>query len=120
MKVTPFILIPTNPMNIKTFLVTGNPYGTDIIITTKNGVQYNLGQQFTTDFASIPSILRGLFDVMGKNAVPALLHDYLCRNKIYPRKVCDKIFYDLLTENGVVWIRRKLMYYAVRVYSCLH
>lgn len=73
---------------------------------------------FSTDFASIPRVLRSLVPQHPRQAEPACLHDYLySRNTKYKhitRKVADQIFKEALKSNGV-GRRRHLMYIGVRL-----
>jgi hypothetical protein len=69
---------------------------------------------FITDLASIPRIFRLFFIKNGKHRAAAIVHDYLIRPD-FPRVLADKIFYEAMKVCKVKKIRRKLMYYAVRM-----
>ena len=70
-----------------------------------------------TDFASIPRAFRRILSRTGRHDKAAVLHDHLCENKIVPRKKADKIFLEAMEVLGVGWLKRKIMYRAVRTYS---
>lgn len=65
------------------------------ILFTYNGKTYTIPKDFLTDFASIPDFVKILlFSDKDKYTVAAIIHDYLCRYKIFPRNVCDEIFFE--------------------------
>jgi hypothetical protein len=94
---------------------------------------------FTTDLASVPRVLTWLFPRYGKYTKAAVLHDYLCRTigretvEVFParpeeeteappepqlielrdRSDADEVFRLVMTELGVPWARRWLMWSAV-------
>lgn len=74
---------------------------------------------FETDFASVPRIFWMICPpVAGNHAKPAVLHDYLCEN-YYNQAETDKIFLEAMQVNGVGWIKRTLMFQAVRLYQII-
>jgi hypothetical protein len=66
------------------------------------------------DGASIPLGLRFLFPHGGKKFAPAAMHDYLYRTGVIHKRRADKIFYDLMMENGVEPWKAKAMYWGVK------
>ncbi len=73
-----------------------------------------------TDFASIPKGLRWMISRVGKHGKAAVVHDYLCDQcniGIGTRKDADKIFLWAMKELGVGFVKRRVMYSAVRAYS---
>ena len=71
---------------------------------------------FITDLASIPVIFRSfLLRKNGKHRLAAVVHDFLCRDKSFNRVLADKIFLEAMKLCGVSWLRRSLMYSAVRL-----
>lgn len=72
---------------------------------------------FITDFASIPKIFWSAFGAPSNYAPSATIHDYICRNKIFDRKKCDKIFYRAMIDSYVNYITAVTFYSAVRLYS---
>jgi hypothetical protein len=77
-------------------------------------------QGFVTDYASIPRIFRPIVLPYGKHSGASVVHDYLyskdCDLDI-ERKKADKIFLEILKEEGVNPILARLMYVAVRIFG---
>ena len=77
-------------------------------------------QGFITDYASIPRIFRPIVLPYGKHSGASVVHDYLyskgCNLNI-ERKKADKIFLEILKEEGVNPILARLMYIAVRIFG---
>ena len=75
---------------------------------------------FVTDYASIPRIFRPIVLPYGKHSGASVVHDYLyskgCNLNI-ERKKADKIFLEILKEEGVNSILARLMYIAVRIFG---
>ena len=75
---------------------------------------------FVTDYASIPRIFRPIVLPYGKHSGASVVHDYLyskgCNLNI-ERKKADKIFLEILKEEGVNPILARLMYVAVRIFG---
>lgn len=72
---------------------------------------------FETDFASVPRCAWWFCPpVTGNHAEAAVLHDYLCVTSSN-QKHTDKIFLEAMKANGVGWLKRTVMYMAVRVYQ---
>ena len=75
---------------------------------------------FITDYASIPRIFRAIVLPYGKHSGASVVHDYLyskgCDLNI-ERKKADKIFLEILKEEGVNPILARLMYIAVRIFG---
>jgi len=68
-----------------------------------------------TDFGSVPRLclLYALFGDVGHAS--AAVHDYLCRTKLVPRAVADRVYREALAAEGVPAWRRPPMYAGVRV-----
>src|SRR5215470_2753011 len=74
-------------------------------------------QGFLTDFASVPRIFTWLLPRYGRYTRPAILHDYLCdlaRTGAIDRADADGIFRRAMRELGVPFLKRWLMWTAVR------
>ena len=75
---------------------------------------------FVTDLASIPRLLTPLFPIHGLQTRAAVVHDWLYANQgdvdsgPYTRKQCDEIFLIGMEQLGVGWLKRTMMYNAVR------
>jgi len=70
-----------------------------------------------TDFASVPGIFQWLVPRSGRYTKPAVLHDFLCRHG--DERGCDLadadgIFRRAMAELGVAFLRRWIMWGAVR------
>lgn len=73
---------------------------------------------FSTDFASVPRqsvIAWGLFG--GRAMRPAIVHDYLCRQRLYKREKCDRIFLEAMRVEGLPDDKAIPMYIAVAAYT---
>jgi len=70
---------------------------------------------FVTDLVSSGRFIWFIIPPHGDAANPSIVHDYLCRNKIYNRKKCDIIFLELMS-NIQEW-QRLLMYIYVRAFG---
>lgn len=91
----------------------------DDLIWEDNGWKYRVPAGFIYDGASIPDFA---WSVVGHPFMrgyrrPAALHDFLCREKLYPHQMVHDMFYDCLRAEGVTWWRAKLMHYAVATYG---
>lgn len=82
---------------------------------TKAGKVITVPKGFKTDFASIPRIFRTLIHGHDRTRKPAVIHDYLYDRAIGTRKEADKIFLEALEESGVSSVKRRAMYWAVRI-----
>lgn len=69
---------------------------------------------FTTDFASVPRIFTWLVPPYGRYTKAAILHDFLCHTKPVSRAEADGIFRRAMRELGVSFLRRWMMWAAVR------
>lgn len=72
---------------------------------------------FLTDFASVPRMFWGLFPPAGRWSLAAIVHDYLCRAEPqgWDSKLAAQCFRTIMRELGVGWLRRSIMYRAVRI-----
>lgn len=71
---------------------------------------------YTTDFASIPPLVRAVFPPFGRHAKAAVLHDWLYLvGEPGRRAFADRIFLDAMRDLAVSRWRRWLMYWAVRL-----
>ncbi len=80
-------------------------------------VTFTIPKGFRTDFASIPKAFRMIVSPIGLHGKAAVLHDYLCEYGYMTRKEADEIFLEAMKILGVGWVRRTIMYKAVRAYS---
>ena len=82
-----------------------------------SGEPIDVPKGFVTDFASIPRIFLPIIgQEHGRRA--AIVHDWLYAtdglNGKYTRQQCDQIFLEALGILDVSWVKRHLMYLAVR------
>lgn len=72
---------------------------------------------FDFDGVSIPRILWSLVGspMTGGYQRSACLHDALYASQLFPRDVCDKIFYEAMKAEGVNKIKAYTLYKAVRI-----
>jgi hypothetical protein len=96
----------------------------DVVVTLSNGVRLIIPAGYKTDFASVPLLLRGIVQPGGNHNLATLIHDWLydTQYSITEKKDWrkDRLFADRemlywLKKSGVSWIKRQLMYYAVRL-----
>ena len=67
------------------------------------------------DFASIPRILRWLFNRFGPSRKAAAIHDYLYQVQYGTRRLCDEIFREALECRKVGKVTRNTYKFGVRV-----
>ena len=75
--------------------------------------------KFDFDGASVPQALWsfGLSPMTGGYQRSACLHDALYASEYFDRKVCDKLFLEAMESEGVGYMKRYSMYYAVRSFG---
>ena len=72
-------------------------------------------KQFITDFESIPRMFWWLFSPGNSNSVkPSVIHDFLCKMRTVEWIKAHKIFLEAMKANNVSWIKRTMLYQAVR------
>ena len=82
-----------------------------------NQDHFRVPTDFRTDFASVPRMFWWLIPRHGRYTEAAVLHDYLCglaTKGTFSRCDADGIFRRVLKELGVGYLRRRLMWAAVR------
>lgn len=85
-----------------------------------NGYIITVPKGFITDFASTPRSFWSIFPPFGKYTAAAVIHDFLYskyNNTGINRTLSDKIFLFIMRELGVNWLKRKIMYSAVRSFG---
>ena len=85
-----------------------------LIYTARSGRTYGVPAGFITDLASIPAILRPLFNPNDAGRKAAVLHDSRYCIKSGTRKEADDLFLEALARCGVGFMRRWAMYAGVR------
>ncbi len=72
---------------------------------------------FRTDGGSIPIIFQNLFIPLGKYLLAFLIHDALYATEYCTRLEADRILLEVLEWQGACWIRRNIIYAAVRCFG---
>lgn len=100
--------------------------GNSLVIRTTNQVTFTserfgavvIPSNSLSDGASVPRIFWNIFSPFdGDYFDAAVLHDVLYRDKDTPftRAQADSIFLEAMESVGVAWIKRSLVYQAVRL-----
>lgn len=79
--------------------------------------RYEVPAQFVTDFASVPRIFVWFIPTYGLYTRAAILHDHLCelaKQRTFQRRAADGLFRQAMRIAGVAFLRRWLMWVAVR------
>jgi hypothetical protein len=84
------------------------------VIYQGNKRTFTVPPGFETDFASVPKVFTWLIPRYGVYTKAAILHDYLCATKPVNRSDADGIFRRAMRELGVSFLRRWIMWAAVR------
>lgn len=84
-----------------------------------NAGTFTVPADFRTDFASVPRPLVWLLPRYGAYTKSAILHDYLCQSKGVNRADADGMFRRSMRELKVPFVRRWMMWAAVRLNSHL-
>ncbi|RLC86925.1 MAG: phage tail protein [Chloroflexi bacterium] len=85
---------------------------------TDNTFAITVPEEFSTDFASTPKILWGLFPPMDADyAKSAAIHDWLYYRQEVTRRFADELFLIALKSQGVRFFKRQLMHRAVRMFG---
>lgn len=92
----------------------------DLPYVTLAEVEVVVPAGFVTDLASIPPLLRPVFDRNDASRRPAVLHDWLYCRKRGTRADADSLFLEALEREGVSWWRRWAMYAGVRAGGWLY
>jgi hypothetical protein len=75
---------------------------------------------FRWDGASTPRFAHSILPRWGDYSGAALIHDYMYSKQcteVSDRKYADKVFLNNMKEDGVSYLRRYAMYYAVRLFG---
>jgi len=85
------------------------------------GVEYkfDISEYFETDGASIPNIFWGFpfffTPFEGETLAAAVVHDFIYDTEILPKRVADRIFFNLLRRYKVNIVKAVLYYAAVTI-----
>ena len=84
----------------------------------RNGEIIRSEEGVKTDFGSKPKWVMWLVGSPTDKGGPAyVLHDEMCNNATWPRLKTDRIFLEMLRDLKVTYLKRKAMYYAVRLFA---
>ncbi len=85
-------------------------------LSTEHG-EIEVPVDFLTDGASVPRVFWGILCPFGDYFGAALIHDFLYspHNRCFTRATCDAIFLAAMKDAGVPWLRRRVIYRAVRL-----
>jgi hypothetical protein len=84
------------------------------------GKTYTAATGFTTDFMSVPRF-PGLYEKLGnRGRKSGVIHDWLYKNQVEPRGVCDEILKEMLLVNGFDELDACACYTAVRAFGGSH
>jgi len=75
---------------------------------------------FVTDLASIPWPISSLLPKSGRYNSASVLHDFICREGVYDRKMCDYIMLEAMEVLKVSWIKRHAIYRGLRMFGWIH
>lgn len=92
------------------------PFFIDVVVDGRE-TEIEIPAGFNWDGASVPRLFQNVFPKWGKYAVASLVHDWLYANNIGKRREADRIFLHLMSEAGVNWLGRHIMYLAVRLFG---
>ena len=86
-----------------------------------DGVLYEdtIEKDFFTDITTSPWWSWSLIPRFGKYSIASVVHDHLLKNKMFTRKIADKIFREMMIQLEVAPWRVWLMYRAVRIKGSL-
>ncbi len=79
----------------------------------------NVPEGFKTDLASIPWLFRRILPKSGPYNKSTVIHDFICKNKLFSWSRCADIFLEAMQFEGVGYVKRYTMYWAVRSYKPL-
>ena len=83
------------------------------------GYRIRVKKGFDFDAASIPKWLWSIYGspLNGNYVVASLIHDGLYASQKLPKRVCDKVFLDIMKQSNVGYIKRTSMYLAVTLFG---
>lgn len=88
----------------------------EIVYFSHMGKTYMIPLHYEFDLQSVPRILRSVVQKTDRRLwYPSLIHDFLYEYRIGKRSDADWLFYELMRENNVSFIKARLAYYAVRL-----
>ncbi len=88
-----------------------------LVYVARDGRRFAVPTGFSTDYASVPRVPLAYL-VAGNTAHrPAVLHDWLIRQRVVPRREADDLFYEACQSIGLPEFRASVMHLAVRSFT---
>jgi len=113
------ILIPEENRQNRRIAALAANFGFVAHLSRKRKIAVAVPEGYVTDFASIPGFVQWLIQPFGRHSEAAVIHDWLYTlgtpGDAKGRKIADRTFRRALKLVGVGWVRRSLMYRAVRL-----
>lgn len=113
------ILIPEENRQNRRIAALAANFGFVAHLSRKRKIAVAVPEGYVTDFASIPGFVQWLISPFGRHSEAAVIHDWLYTlgtpGDAKGRKIADRTFRRALKLVGVGWVRRSLMYRAVRL-----
>ncbi len=80
---------------------------------------FDIPEGFQTDLASLPGFIRGFNPVNGHHLQPAIIHDYIYRNRAMgiTKAEGDQMFYDGMIAMGTPTYRAWYMLQGVKLFG---
>lgn len=87
-----------------------------VYIYNENGTYYEIliPQGFITDYGSIPQIFQNIIPKNDEMSGAYVVHDLIYASEMFSRSLCDDILLKAFQELGASWIKRNIVYSAVR------
>lgn len=113
------ILIPEEFKQNRRIAALAATFGFVAYLPGRRHIAVAVPKGYVTDFASIPGWIQWLIAPFGRHSEAAVVHDWLytlgTKGDRKARKLADLTFRRALAIVGVKFIRRNLMYWAVRI-----
>jgi hypothetical protein len=88
------------------------------LVWNSNAHSIYVPKGFETNFASVPQLVQNIIPSSGQESDrAAVLHDWMYGTQMFDRDVCDAIFLEAMKVEGVSYMKRYAMYYAVRAFG---
>lgn len=78
------------------------------------GVELEVRDGYETDFSSIPRLALWKFSPAGRDAVPAIFHDYGLTETDIPKRDVDTLYLALMHAEGIPDLEAVIKYLTVR------
>ena len=85
----------------------------DFEYLAKDGTVFRALKGYRSDFASIPRFFWRIFPPMGRYTYAAIIHDWVCDQKIGDTGSASNLFLEMMEHLEVPKLRRLAMYRAV-------